>query len=71
MVEVQYHGFSSEKWVRSTLFGGCEGSYMQKWDVPPEVNSHPSIPEYLRNLPVSVKTARYGSPIVLGDVLRQ
>jgi hypothetical protein len=71
MVEVQYHGFSFEKWVRDTLFQGYTGNYMQKWDIPPDINFHRRIPEELRNLPVSVKAAKYGSPIALGDVLRQ
>ena len=44
---------------------------MQKWDVPPDHNRHPAVPESLRGLPVSIKTAKIGSPIGLGDVLRQ
>lgn len=71
MVEVQAHGFSFEKWVRDHFFSGYTGNYMQKWDVPPEHNIHPSVPEPLRRLPVSIKTAKLGSPIGLGDVLRQ
>lgn len=71
MVEVQFHGFSFEKWVRDTFFEGYSGSYMQKWDVPPEINRAPTIPAQFRHLPVSIKTAKYGSPIGLGDVLRQ
>jgi len=71
MVEVQYHGFTFEKWVRDTFFGGYEGSYMQKWDIPPEENYQEEVPPAYRNLPVSVKTAKYGSPIGLGDVRRQ
>lgn len=71
MVEVQFHGFSFEKWVRDTFFEGYAGSYMQKWDVPPEINRASIIPPQFRHLPVSIKTAKYGSPIGLGDVLRQ
>ncbi|MCX6969845.1 MAG: hypothetical protein NTV93_06775 [Verrucomicrobia bacterium] len=71
MVEVQSHGFTFEKWVRDALFEGYTGNYMQKWDIPPELNRHELIPPDLRNIPVSVKTAKYGSPIALGDVLRQ
>lgn len=44
---------------------------MQKWDIPPDKNSDISIPSEYRNIPVSVKTAKYGSPIGLGDVRRQ
>lgn len=71
MVEVQSHGFSFEKWVRDAFFDGYRGSYMQKWDVPPDRNVHPSIPERWRNLPVSIKTKKYGCAVELGDVLRQ
>jgi hypothetical protein len=71
MVEVQAHGFSFEKWVRDHFFSGYSGNYMQKWDVPAEKNSSEAIPPAFRNLPVSIKTAKIGSPIGLGDVLRQ
>jgi len=71
MVEVQFHGFTFEKWVRDTFFDGYEGNYMQKWDIPPDKNSQLCIPSEHRNIPVSVKTAKYGSPIGLGDVRRQ
>lgn len=71
MPEVQAHGFGFEKWVRDKFFGGYVGSYMQKWDVAPDSNIHPSVPTQLLNLPVSIKTAKLGSPIGLGDVLRQ
>lgn len=71
MPEVQAHGFSFEKWVRDHFFAGYSGSYMQKWDVPPIHNIHPIVPPEVRGLPVSIKTAKVGSPIGLGDVLRQ
>ncbi len=71
MVEVQKHGFSFEKWIKDTFFGGYEGSYTQEWDIPPDQNIHNHIPPHLRNHPVSVKTAKYLSPISLGDVIRQ
>ncbi|WP_395715615.1 hypothetical protein [Prosthecobacter sp.] len=71
MPEVQSHGFTFEKWVKQQFFGGYEGSYMQKWDVAAEHNNSVRIPECFRNLPVSIKTAKRGSPIGLGDVLRQ
>lgn len=71
MVEVQAHGFSFEKWVCDHFFSGYTGSYMQKWDVPAEENSSEAVPPAFRNLPVSIKTAKIGSPIGLGDVLRQ
>jgi hypothetical protein len=71
MVEVQKHGFSFEEWVRNTFFDGYEGTYMQKWDIPPDRNDHHLIPENLQGVPVSVKSAKYGSPIGLGDIIRQ
>lgn len=71
MVEVQAHGFSFEKWVRDHFFSGYIGNYMQKWDVPAEQNASDAVPAAFRNLPVSIKTAKIGSPIGLGDVLRQ
>lgn len=71
MVEVQSHGFIFEKWVRENLFDGYTGNYTQSWDVPSIENTHKSIPKSMRNLPVSIKTAKYGSPIGLGDALRQ
>lgn len=71
MVEVQSHGFTFEKWVRDAFFGGYHGSYMQKWDVPSEQNNYNATPAELQGIPVSIKTAKYGSPIGLGDILRQ
>jgi hypothetical protein len=44
---------------------------MDKWDVPSEQNGSAPVPVELREIPVSIKTAKYGSPIGLGDVLRQ
>ena len=71
MVEVQKHGFSFEEWVKNTFFDSYEGKYMQKWDIPPDRNDYHLIPENLQGVPVSVKSAKYGSPIGLGDIIRQ
>jgi hypothetical protein len=71
MVEVQAHGFNFEKWVRDHFFSGHQGAYMQKWDVHLEHNIHEAVPVRYQKLPVSIKTAKLGSPIGLGDVLRQ
>jgi hypothetical protein len=71
MAEVQSHGFNFEKWVRDHFFGGYVGSYMQKWDVDPAHNVYDEVPPEFRHLPVSIKTAKTGTPIGLGDVLRQ
>ncbi len=71
MIEVQRHGLEFEIWVRSTFFSSYEGEYGQEWDILAKHNKGRHIPNNLKNLPVSVKTARYGSPIGLGDALRQ
>lgn len=71
MVEVQAHGFTFEKWVRDTIFEGYAGTYMQKWDIPPDINHHAAIPAKFQHLPVSIKACKYGQSINLGDILRQ
>jgi hypothetical protein len=64
--EVQGHGFTFEKWVRQTFFNNFEAtSYTGKWDVDKEFNANNG------GLPVSIKAASYGSPVGLGDALRQ
>lgn len=63
MVEVQSHGFVFENWVKDTFFNGYRGGYSDKWDVPMKFNK--------KGLPVSIKTAKYGSTIGLGDAIRQ
>ncbi|MEO0413680.1 MAG: hypothetical protein AAF226_01860 [Verrucomicrobiota bacterium] len=60
----QKHGFTFENWVLDTFFDGYRGDYTQKWDVPAEVNK-------INNLPISIKTCKYGSSIGLGDIVRQ
>ncbi len=65
-VEVQSHGLLFEKWLRDTFFGGYEPKgYTQKWDIPAEAN-----PKH-GNIPVNPKAAKHGTPIGLGDALRQ
>ncbi|MBE7496544.1 MAG: hypothetical protein HS117_16500 [Verrucomicrobiaceae bacterium] len=65
-LEVQRHGLLFEKWLRDTFFGGYEPeSHTQKWDIPASANTR------FGNIPVNPKTARHGSPIGLGDALRQ
>ena len=71
MVEVQAHGFGFEKWVRDSFFSAYTGNYMQEWDVPAQSNAGSLVSEEFRYLPVSIKSAKLGSPIGLGDVLRQ
>ncbi|MDF1810944.1 MAG: hypothetical protein P1V20_01980 [Verrucomicrobiales bacterium] len=67
--EVQAHGVSFEKWIRDTFFDGYEGTYTQKWDVSAEANQSELSPE--KGIPISIKMVKYGSPIGLGDILRQ
>lgn len=64
--EVQSHGLVFEKWVRDTFFGGyVPPGYTQKWDIPAKVNkSHGGVP-------VNPKATKYGTPVDLGDALRQ
>lgn len=64
--EVQSHGYIFEQWVRDTFFGGYRPkSYTQIWDIPAEINkAHGGIP-------ANPKAIKYGSPVDLGDALRQ
>lgn len=64
--EVQSHGLLFEKWLRDTFFGGYEPQgYTQKWDIPATANTQHG------NIPVNPKAAKHGTPIGLGDALRQ
>lgn len=64
--EVQHHGVMFEEWVRETFFDGYQPSgYTQKWDIPAEANVR------FGGLPVNPKAIKYGTPIGLGDALRQ
>lgn len=64
--EVQEHGFTFEKWVHDTFFDSYKArSYADEWDVGKEFNVN------YGGVPVSIKTAKYGSPVGLGDALRQ
>ncbi|PQV64815.1 hypothetical protein B1R32_10382 [Abditibacterium utsteinense] len=64
--EIQEHGFTFETWIRATFFDSHEASsYTGKWDIAKDANIN------YGGLPVSVKTAGYGSPVGFGDALRQ
>lgn len=64
--EVQQHGLMLETWVRDTFFDGYKpASYTQKWDIPADANKHHG------GVPVNPKAAKYGTPVDLGDALRQ
>jgi hypothetical protein len=64
--EVQQHGLVFEQWVRDTFFAGYRPpSATQKWDIPAHVNrAHGEVP-------VNPKAAKYGTPVDLGDAVRQ
>lgn len=64
--EVQQHGLVFEQWVRDTFFNGYRPcSYTQKWDIPAEANQR------FGHVPVNPKAVKHGSPVDLGDALRQ
>lgn len=64
--EVQEHGLWFEKWICDTFFDGYRpGRYTQKWDIPAEANKRHG------HLPVNPKATKLGTPIGLGDALRQ
>jgi hypothetical protein len=65
MSEVQKHGFWFQDWVTTTFFPGYESPYGAKWDIPAEENTTHG------RIPISIKTAKYPSPIGLGDAVRQ
>ena len=64
--EVQQHGLVFEQWVRDTFFEGFRPkSYTQKWDIPAAVNKTHGL------VPVNPKATKFGTPVDLGDALRQ
>lgn len=64
--EVQRHGLVFETWVRDTFFDGYQPhNYTQHWDIPAAANRDHG------GIPVNPKAAKYGSPVDLGDALRQ
>ncbi|MDP3073118.1 MAG: hypothetical protein Q8N18_22685 [Opitutaceae bacterium] len=64
--EVQQHGLIFEQWVRDTFFDGYRPpSYTQPWDIPASANTRHG------GVPVNPKAAKLGTPVDLGDALRQ
>ncbi len=66
--EVQSHGLWWERWLCDTFFDGYRPparGYTQKWDIPASANARHG------GLPVNPKAVKFGSPIGLGDALRQ
>ena len=64
--EVQKHGLVFEQWVRDTFFDSYRPeSYTQKWDIPATANQRHG------RVPLNPKATKYGTPVDLGDALRQ
>lgn len=64
--EVQAHGLAFERWVRDTFFASYRPtSYTQKWDIPAAANKDHG------GVPVNPKAVKFGTPVDLGDALRQ
>lgn len=64
--EVQSHGLVFEQWVRDTFFEGYRPrSYTQAWDIPAAINTR------FGGVPANPKAAKLGTPVDLGDALRQ
>jgi len=64
--EVQQHGLAFEHWVADTFFGGHWASGpTDKWDIPASSNREHG------GIPVNPKATKFGSPVGLGDALRQ
>lgn len=63
---VQQHGFAFEAWVREKFFEGYQPArYTQQWDIPAAANRTQG------GVPVNPKATKYGTPVDLGDALRQ
>lgn len=64
--EVQRHGLIFEEWVRHTFFEDYRpANTTQKWDIPAAQNKK------FGAVPVNPKAIKYGTPVDLGDALRQ
>jgi hypothetical protein len=64
--EVQRHGLVFERWVRDTFFGGYNpAGYTQRWDIPASANTAHG------GVPANPKAVKHGTPVDLGDALRQ
>lgn len=63
--EVQNHGLLFEHWIGDTFFNGFRPEYTGKWDIPGEIN------QARGGIPVNPKAIKYGTPVDLGDALRQ
>jgi hypothetical protein len=68
--EVQAHGLVFEHWIADTFFQKYRPpGYTQKWDLPADIPR--DLPPEFAGLPANPKATKYGTPIGLGDALRQ
>lgn len=64
--EVQSHGLMFERWLQDTFFDGYRPpNYTQRWDIPATANTRHG------GIPVNPKAIKYGTPVDLGDAVRQ
>ena len=73
MTEEQSHGFDFQDLICSAFFPTAneDSGYTDKWDVPRTAKRHESVPSSLRDIPISIKFAKAGTSIGLGDAMRQ
>jgi hypothetical protein len=68
--EVQAHGLVFEHWIADTFFQKYRPpGYTQKWDLPADIPR--DLPPEFAGLPANPKATKYGTPVGLGDALRQ
>ena len=63
--EVQLHGLAFENWICDSFFEGYRPPYTGKWDIPAAVNRQHG------GIPINPKAVKWGTPVDLGDALRQ
>jgi hypothetical protein len=73
MSEEQSHGFDFQNLICSVYFPNAHenSGYTDKWDVPRTALRHGSVPADLCDIPISIKFAKSGTSIGLGDAMRQ
>jgi len=70
----QQHGMDFEKWVKETFFESyIQTGYTDKWDATNVAfkSKYAAQTNHLQNLPISMKSCKYGTSIGFGDALRQ
>lgn len=74
MAEVQRHGFDFEKWVKKTFFESfTQTPQGHKWDALDVVfnSGFENFVSDFTNLPVSIKTCKFGGSVSFSDAIRQ